>query len=105
MLPVATYAYNTVYHRIIRNSPYFLLHLRDPQIPYSVLEKAGKTFYNIDDYTQEMSLISKRVYERCAEFIEEGKEEMERYYKKTKLKTITVGDKSLFKTRPQPWRK
>ena len=34
MLPAATYAYNSACHRIIKDSPFYLLHMRDPPLPY-----------------------------------------------------------------------
>ena len=76
MLPVATQAYNTAYHRVIRDSPYYLLHLRDSNIPYKMLEGERRSWYNVDEYKEEMAIVAKKVYERCAAYIEEGREEM-----------------------------
>ena len=48
MLPSATYAYNSAYHRIIKDSPFYLLHLRDPSIPHQILDAPPKPWYNVD---------------------------------------------------------
>ena len=53
MLPMATQAYNTAYHRVIRDSPYYLLHLRDPNIPHEMLEAERRSWYIVDQYKQE----------------------------------------------------
>ena len=57
-----TQAYNKAYHRVIRDSPYYLLHLRDPNIPAKMLEVERRPWYNVDEYKQEMAVISKMIY-------------------------------------------
>lgn len=105
MLPTCTLAYNTAYHRSIRESPFFLLFLRDPRMPYTMLESPQKPWYDIDSYKQEISVIAKKVYERCQMYLEEGREEMERNYKPSKVKPLKVGDRVFLKhipTRKEP---
>ena len=72
MLPVAIYAYNTTYHRVLRECPYYLLHLRDPQIPYQMLETVPGPWYNVDDYKAERAIVARKMYERVSAYIEEG---------------------------------
>ena len=93
MLPVATHAYNTAYHRTIKDSPFYLLYLRDPQMPYTMLEKESQPWYNLDDYKSKMAVIAKQVYKRCEAFLEEGRLEMERYHKNAKIKKAKIGDR------------
>ena len=57
--------YNTAYHRMIGDSPYYLLHLRDPNIPHQMLEAERRPWYNVDEYKQEMAIVARKVYEMC----------------------------------------
>ena len=41
MLPIATFAYNTAFHRSLQDSPFFLMYLRDPCFPFEIM-KEGK---------------------------------------------------------------
>ena len=94
MLPVATQTYNTAHHRVIRDSPYYLLHLRDPNVPYQMLEAERRPWYNVDEYKQDMAIIAKKVYERCATYIEEGREEMKKNYRKiNEIKPLKIEDR------------
>jgi len=54
MLAIATLAYNTAYHRIIRDSLFFALKHRDPQWPYVMVAEEVAPWYNLDDYAQEL---------------------------------------------------
>ena len=93
MLPAAKYAYNSAYHRIIKDSPFYLLHMRDPPLPYQILDEVPKPWYNVDQYKEKMALITKRTYERCAAYLEMGREEMERFHKGGKIKNVKLGDR------------
>ena len=98
MLPIAVYAYNTAYHRTIRDSPFYLLYFRDPMTPYStIIEENPMPWYNIDSYKHRMTLMAQKVYERCAMYLEEGRIELERNYKKSKIKPIKIGDRVYIK--------
>ena len=67
MLPIATFAYSTAFHRT-----FFLMYLRDPSFPFEIM-KEEKTWYNIDDYKQKMATNASRVYARCQLYLEEAK--------------------------------
>ena len=101
MLEAATFAYNTAYHRAVRETPFYLLFLRDPRHPYAMLESPSKAWYNVDSYKEEMAVITKQVYERCKTYLEEGREEMERYQKPSKIKQVKVGDRVFLRYNPK----
>ena len=101
MLSVATFAYNTAYHRVIKEAPFYLLFLRDPVMPYHMVEAPCKPWYNIDDYKSEMQTIARKVFERCQGYIEEGRIEMEKYYKPSSVKPLKEGDRVFLRFMPQ----
>lgn len=82
MLPTALQAYNTAYHRVVRDTPFFLLCLRYPVMPYGIWERESKDCYNVDDYKEEVSVFVNKVYDRCVLHMEESNEEMEKYHKR-----------------------
>ena len=93
MLPIATFAYNSAYHKSIKESPFFLMYLRDPPFPFDDIEEE-KVWYNVDDYKQEMATKANRVYARCQQYLEEAKGVNEKAQaKKAKVKLIQVGDR------------
>ena len=101
MLPPAVPAYNNAYHRILRDTPFFMMFFRDPRMPYAMLEVPPRPFYNVDSYKEEMAVIARRVYDRCQENIEMGRQEMEKYRKPSKIKPINVGDRVLLRYIPK----
>ena len=101
MLEVATFAYNTAYHRTIKETPFYLLFLRDPGHPYTTLENPQKAWYNVDSYKEEMAVVTRRVYERCQIYIEEGRDEMERNQKPSQIKPVKIGDRVFLKYMPK----
>ena len=93
MLPVAVFAYNSGYNRTIKDSPFYLLHLRDPSFPFEVMNEDRK-FYNIDDYKEEMATKASRVYARCQSFLEEARGQLEKgQSKRAAIKPVKVGDR------------
>ena len=101
MLPVATFAYNTAYHRVIKEAPFYLLYLRDPAMPYHMIEAPVKPWYNVDEYKDEMQVIARKVFERCQGYIEEGRVEMEKYHRPSCVKPLKVGDRVFLRFMPQ----
>lgn len=53
MLPAVTVAYNTTYHRTIREAPFYLMYLRDPRVPYTMLASPHRPWYNVDSHKDE----------------------------------------------------
>lgn len=101
MLPAATLAYTTAYHRTIKESPFYLLYLRDPHMPYTMSESPKRPWYNVDSYKDEMAVISRKVYERCQVYLEEGRDKMEKYYKPSKTKPVKIGDRVFLRYVPK----
>lgn len=71
MLPMAELAYNTAYHRVIKDTPFFTLKHRDLHFPYILFSKDTAPWYNVEDYLQETRVIGSKVFKRCKEYIEE----------------------------------
>lgn len=101
MLPVATFTYNTTYHRVIKEAPFYLLFLRDPVMPYQMIEAPHRAWYNVDKYKDEMQTIARRVFERCQGYIKEGRIEMEKYHKPCTVKPLKIGDRVFLKYVPK----
>lgn len=98
MVPPAVLAYKSAYHRTLKDTPLLsscMLFLHEPQMPYKMLERPAHPFYNTDSYREEMAVIAHRVYDRCREHIELGREEMERHHRPSRIKEIAVGDSPL----------
>ena len=94
MLPMAVFAYNTGYHRTIKESPYFLLFHTDPQVPYDNIFKECRPWYDIDDYKSQMAAIANRVFNRVQEGLEEMKREIIKgQTDRAKLKEVRVGNR------------
>ena len=93
-LPLAMLAHNTSYHRVLRETPYFLMFLRDPNVPYSSLLKAPSPWYNVDSLKHELLRRAQTSFIIARKFIEEGKEIQEKYAnKKAKTVNYRLGDR------------
>ena len=100
MVPLATFAYNSGYQRSIKDSPFYLLYLRDPSFPFDILNKEQK-WYNVDNYKQEVACKANRVYDRCQVFLEQAREEVEKNQpKRARIKEIQIGDRVFVKRIP-----
>ena len=93
-LPLALLAYNTAYHRTLKESPFFIFFLRDPNLPYSTLLGSQSPWYCVDSVKHEMLLRSNTAFLLARKYIEEGKQEQEKYgNRKAKLRPIKEGDR------------
>lgn len=93
MLPLTAFAYNCAYHRSIRDSPFYLMYLRDPPLPFEIM-KEEKVWYDIDNFKEEMATKAQRVYARCQTYLEEAKGVSHRYQnKRAKIKPLKIGDR------------
>ena len=100
-LPSATHAYNTAFHRVIKDTPYFLMFLRDAKVPFETLEKEIPPLYNPEDYKREVLKTSKLIYETCQYFLEEGRLENERKNPRSKKLNVEVGDRVYLRNIPK----
>ena len=88
MIPIVTFAINSAFHRSLRASPFYLIYLRDSCFPCEIMIEE-KTWYNINDYKQEMATKASRVYARCQQYLEEAEGMLERKENKiAKIKQI-----------------
>ena len=91
LLPLACLAYNSARNRTVQESPFYLMYLRDPSLPFESIEEAPPA-YNIDDYVSNMLRRAKDIYKKVAKHIEEEQKINEDHRaKKAKLKAIKVG--------------
>ena len=90
LLNIAVLAYNSAYHRVIRESPFFLYHLRDANLPYAELSKITPSFYNTDDYVRRTLLMAMKTFKITEDILKNEAELMVRN-SKGKLKEIEIG--------------
>lgn len=73
-----TMGYNSASHNTIKESPFFLLLLRDATVPYTMLETKSTPWYDVCSYKYEMLAVAKSLYKRWQDFFEISKEIMEK---------------------------
>ena len=96
LIRLATLAYNTSYHRVLRDSPYFLLRKEDPFVPYDDFIKDTKVYYNLDDYKQRTLTIASRAFKTVEKCLR-AEEAITAKYDKGKKKEIKIGDRVFVK--------
>ena len=64
LLFYAVIAYNSSYHRQIGDSPFYLLHLRDPIIPGHIFSDPDQILINEDEHKRDMLQTQRLAYER-----------------------------------------
>ena len=62
-LPIATLAVNSAYNHSIKDTPHFLMFVRDPRMPYGEIISAPRPFYNVDNYKDFLCNTTRKVYE------------------------------------------
>ena len=102
MLPMATFAYNTAYHRSIQDSPYFLLFHTDPRVPFQNIFRAVPPFYNLDDYKAKMHALANKVFHRVQENLQAMSQEIENQQKRKTVLDVKEGDRIYIKKPPIP---
>ena len=97
-LPMATLAYNTAYHRVLKESPYFIFFMRDVNLPFHNILETPSPWYAYDDLKHEMQVRAHTCYQLAKKYIEAGQEDNERYRNvKAKRRDIRVGDRVYLK--------
>ena len=92
-LPCAVFALNSSYHPSIRNSPYFLMHGRDPPLPYSQLLGPQRLHYGLTDGDPEAIYQRlQKAFRSAREASDEAHELNVKYQSKPSARVYTVGD-------------
>ena len=92
-LPCAVAALNSSYHPSIGNSPYFIMHGRDPPLPYSVLLEPQKLHYGMTDGSPEAVFRRlQQAYQGAREASDRAHELNEKYQKQPSTRVYEVGD-------------
>lgn len=102
MLPVATLAYNSSYHRIIKDSPFFALKHRDPTWPYATFAEEVAPWYELDNFAQELRAVGNKVFKRCQFFIEEEIARRPADRPQARPSPIREGDRVYMRAIPKP---
>ena len=94
-LPSLMLAYNTRIHRATKNSPFYLTYLRDPNLPYFMLEM-DRALYG-EDWATTAAQRLKVVYKMTRENLLRAAEENKRQYNKTarKQETFEAGETTM----------
>ena len=93
-LPLATLAYNTSFHRNLRETPYYLFFLRDPYVQYDAILEKPSPWYNLDSMRQELMLRANITFNIARGFLEDAKDQQELYKNKNaKHRPINLGDR------------
>ena len=94
LLPMATFAYNTAYHRTLRESPYFLLHHVDPLIPYKQIFSSSVVRYDFDSYRYFLATAASKIFNRVKLYLQfANKDIQERQTKKARMLPVKVGSR------------
>ena len=62
-LPIATMAVNSAYNHSIKDTPHFLMFVRDPRMPYGEIINHPRPIYNVDNYKDFLCNTTCKVYE------------------------------------------
>ena len=97
-LPIATLAYNTCYHSVLKETPHFLMFIRDCYLPYGSIMDTPRAWYNMDSLKHELMVRSHEVFMLAKRFIEEGKLIQDKQANKDrKLRNFQEGDRVYIK--------
>lgn len=100
-LPFAVFAYNTSAHSATKESPFFLMHGRDPILPIisDLNPPHNYKYLDYDDFRHTLALRLKMAYELAAQNIGIAQERMKEYYdRKVNQFPILIGDRVFLET-------
>ena len=93
-LPLSTLAYNSSFHSVLMETPYYLFFLRDVNLPYDNILETPSPWYAYDDLKHELQIRAHTCYDLARKYIEAGQEQQEKYKnKRAKVRDIRVGDR------------
>ena len=76
LLTTAALALNTAVNRAIGDTPYFLVHTRDPRLPYDTLfNPKPPPCYNIESYRAYICNQNRKVFRQVRHMLERAQEE------------------------------
>ena len=104
MLPHVTIAYNQAYHHSVGDSPYFLLHLRDPPHPISALNESSSEpqVVNLLKYRELLMAVQQKAYDRVQRHLDMGYKQRESQHKRSHTPNITLGTRVYIYNAPTP---
>ena len=93
-IPFSLMAYRSSVHSKIHETPFFLLHGTDMNLPYDIgLGLPDKRYLDIDDYKSEITLALAQAWEIAAKNMEKAQERQKYYYdQKARESTIKEND-------------
>ena len=95
-LPYAMFAYNTSYHTLLQETPFFLQHGRDPKLLSDIIiNKQDDTYENIHDYGQQLVEKLKSVYDRIKNIYTKINEKRKQALENVKESEYKIGDQVL----------
>ena len=95
MIPFVLMAYRSRIHEATRETPFFLLHGRDMELPFHTLTKPTRVKYDLDDnYVTEMLARMRSAWKSAAETIEVNNQaRCDKFNRKAKAYSYQPGDK------------
>jgi hypothetical protein len=95
-LSYALFAYNTSFHTLLQETPYFLMHGRDPKLMSDILvNRQFDTYVDVHGYGTELVEKLRSVYERVRKIYEDINEKRSEAISKVAEKHFEIGDQVL----------
>ena len=102
MLPAAVAAYNGSYSESLKETPQFLMFLRDLKRPIDVFLPSNIKDVEIQEFKTIMMEIQRKAFKRVIEELSKGYEQREAQHKACKIKELQIGDRVYIKNPPKP---
>jgi transposase InsO family protein len=94
LLAYAVFAYNTAFHVLIQEKPFYLINGRDPLLPMDVIiNRQHDEYDDIHHYAYELTQKLRQVHERVLEIYKQVNEERQTLLDESTEKSFKIGDK------------
>jgi hypothetical protein len=94
LLPYALFAYNTAFHVLIQEKPFYLINGRDPLLPMDIIINRQQDEYDdAHQYAYELTQKLRQVHERVLEIYKQVNEERQTLLDTSAEKAFAAGDK------------
>ena len=100
----AAFALNTAYNHAVKDSPYFIVFLRDPFIPLCMYQPGRNLRLSPDDAMYDVIDTQRKIYRAVEHQLGENFKHMERKRKRSKLRDIKIGDRVYIAATPVPYK-